>query len=762
MNQPIRLAPPGPDVPFIQSSHERPFDWMPDLLLFVRRRWASVVVVLLICLALGAGYILYATPKYTATAALLVDTKSAAFLRNQPTINDAQYINGLVESQAEVVQSDGVARAVVRKLHLADDEAFLANGHGRLATVIDAVRGLFAPARRTGADQRETLAAALLQKLLSVTRLGESYVLDVSVTTRDPHMSARLANAVAAAYAQVGLDVKNQATRRAGGWMDDRLAKLRVQASQADAKVQAYKAAHNIVDTDKGLLDQHELSELGGQLVLAHAATAQAKARYDQIQSILKNGTYQGSVMDSLSSDVINKLREQYLSDQRRHTQWAAEFGPNNGTVRKLEQEMAALRRSIESELARIADGYRSAYQSAAAGEQALQHKLHQLTERANGINEQLVTMRSLQNQADAYRALYASFLQRYTQALQDESFPVAEAEVVAQAQPPAKESWPNPRLILAAAAVLGLGAGFGAAILRDSFDRGIRTAAQLRAALGVDCLGLMPLITGAGATRRHRRRDAARNVAARSLANWPPLLRLAGTAPMSQSAEAMRRTRARIDQLRIDAPGGRVIGCVSARSGEGKSTISANLAASMARSGKRTLLIDWDLRKQSLTTALEAGALPGFIDIVTRPGDAITDVLWQDPVTQLQFLPAGPGAPSTLPCAVDLLHTPATQALIDTVRRYYDYIVVDLPAMEAANDADSAAAMVDAALLVVEWGRTDIDLIADCLAGTHAVPPRLIGAVLNKVELRNMRRYGDYGRARGASYAPVRIGSAV
>jgi succinoglycan biosynthesis transport protein ExoP len=132
MNHPIHLAPPGPDVPFIQSGHERPFDWMPDLLLFVRRRWRSVILVLLICLALAAGYILYATPKYTATASLLVDTKSAAFLRNQPTINDAQYINGLVESQAEVVQSDGVARAVVRKLHLADDEAFLANGHGRL------------------------------------------------------------------------------------------------------------------------------------------------------------------------------------------------------------------------------------------------------------------------------------------------------------------------------------------------------------------------------------------------------------------------------------------------------------------------------------------------------------------------------------------------------------------------------------------------------------------------------------------------------
>jgi capsular exopolysaccharide synthesis family protein len=316
--------------------------------------------------------------------------------------------------------------------------------------------------------------------------------------------------------------------------------------------------------------------------------------------------------------------------------------------------------------------------------------------------------------------------------------------------------------LILAAAAVLGLSVGFGVAILRDSFDRGIRTAAQLRAALGMDCLGLMPLIANASRARRHRRRDVARNIATRSLANWPPLLRLAGTQPMSQVAEVMRRTRARLDQLRIGPPGGRVIGCVSARSGEGKSTISANLAASMARSGKRTLLIDWDLRKLSLTTALETGPLPGFIDIVTRPGDTMTDVLWQDPVTQLQFLPAGPGAPSALPCPVDLLHTPATQALIDTMRRCYDYIVVDLPAMEAASDADSAAAMVDAVLLVVEWGRTDIESIVECLAGTQAILPRLVGAVLNKVELRNLRQYGDYARARGASYAPVRVEQAV
>lgn len=758
MNHPIQLAPPGPDVPFIQSSYERPFAWLPDLLLFARRRWLGVLLALVASLVLAGAYIVYATPKYTATAALLVDTKSAAFLRNQPTINDAQYINGLVESQLEVVQSDGVARMVVRQFHLADDQAFLDNGRGRLAVVTGVFTRLFAPG--PGGDNaalRESRAVALLQKLITVTRLGESYMLNVSVTTLDPALSARLANAVAAAYTQVGLDAKNRATRRAGSWMDDRLRKLRVQATQADARVQAYKAAHNIVDTDKGLIDQHELSQLGAQLVQAHATTAQAKARYDQIQSIRHNGVYQGSVMDSVNSEVIGKLRQQYLADQRRYAQWSRQYGIHNQVVRRLGEEMAGLRQSIESELARIADGYRSDWQSAAAAEQTLQDKLKQLTNEANGINETMVTMRSLQSQADTYRTLYSNFLQRYTQALQDESFPVAEAEVIARAEPPIRHSWPNSKLILAGAAVLGLGAGFVVALMGDGLDRGLRTAAQLRAALGVDCLALVPFIERPGKHRRGRR-AAARDLAARSLSQWPPLLRYAATRPMSQFGDAMRRVRARLDRLAgsADRDGAMVIGCVSARAGEGKSTVSANLAGALAAVRKRTLLIDCDLRKLSLTSALGAGRIAGFADAVGAPGEILPEALWQDPITRLHFLPGGPAAASAVPCAVDTLYAPAAPALINALRRGYDYIVIDLPALEAASDADAASAMADAVLLVVEWGRTDPETIIESLAATQSIVPRLIGAVLNKVDLRGLRRYGDYGSARALYDAPA------
>jgi succinoglycan biosynthesis transport protein ExoP len=756
MNNLIHLAPPGPDAPFVQTLTDRPFGWLPDLLLFLRRRWKIAVMTLACVMIAAVGYLLFATPKFTATAALLVDTQAAATLQNQPTVSDSQYINGLVESQVEVVQSDGVARAVVQKLNLANNPAFLANGEGLLSSVVGYVAGLFASDTQYNAMQRDTLAAQLLEKMIDVKRLGESYVLNVSVTARDASMAAQLANAVATAYADIGLGAKSQATRRASGWMDDRARQLREQAVSADEKVQTYKAAHDIVDTDKGLMDQHELSELSKQLILAHANTAQAEARYQQIQSIMKNGVYDGNVMDALQDDVITKLREEYVNDERMHSFWASRYGANNGSVQNLAQQMATIQRSIQSELGRIAQGYRSAYQAAEAGETALQQQLAQLTQDANGINQQMVTLRSLQSQAETYRSLYASFLQRYTQALQDESFPVAQSEVITTAEAPVKKSWPKPPLILAAAGVLGLGLGFALAIVRDTMDRGVRTGAQLRMALGLDCLGMMPLIPTTGRKRLHRRRDVDRHAAARSLASWPAMLRLAGTDPMSQVADVMRRTRVRISQLGVEKQGGKVIGCVSARSGEGKSTISANLASCMARAGMRTLLIDWDLRKHSLTSALAAGHPPGFVDLVAGPDVVVTNVLWHDPVSQLRFLPGGSGSGTTLPCAVEALNVPSAHALIDALRQHYDCIVVDLPAMEAAADADAAASMTDALLLVVEWGRTDLESIVECLASTQAISPRLMGAVLNKVDMRALRRYSDYGvSARAIPYGP-------
>jgi succinoglycan biosynthesis transport protein ExoP len=111
------------------QSNDTNFDWVPDLVGFVRRRWRTVLASAAVTVALAMAYVVTATPKFTVTSTILIDTVAAASFQQQPTITDSQFANGIVESQVEELWSEGVARQVVRKLRLTDNMDFLANGH---------------------------------------------------------------------------------------------------------------------------------------------------------------------------------------------------------------------------------------------------------------------------------------------------------------------------------------------------------------------------------------------------------------------------------------------------------------------------------------------------------------------------------------------------------------------------------------------------------------------------------------------------------
>ena len=178
-----------------------PLVWLPQLLGFLRRRWPTILVTTVVVTGLAAGYLLYATPRYTATASVLVDTRRADQYRQQSVLSvDAQYENAMVESQVEILQSEAIATQVVRKLHLDTDQEFMSWGGGIMATVYRLVGGLFesrvpGPAGDPG-QARVARAAEVLGRLIVVKRVGLSYVVTVSVRTPDPARSAQFANAV--------------------------------------------------------------------------------------------------------------------------------------------------------------------------------------------------------------------------------------------------------------------------------------------------------------------------------------------------------------------------------------------------------------------------------------------------------------------------------------------------------------------------------------------------------------------------------------
>ena len=579
------------------------FDWAPDLLAFLRNSWRTVAICTLCTGAAAAGYIAVATPRFTAASTVLLDMQAAAPFKEQNTPIDSQFANGIAESQVEVLQSEGLARVVVDRLHLADNKAFLANGDSLFNAVLGVVLSPLSKPMPPRADGNEIAATELLAKLIKVKRVGLSFILSLNVTTRDPVMAAQLANAVVDAFVDYGLDAKGANTKRASEWLEKRISELQSQATNADRAVQSYKAQAGIVDTDKGLMNERHLGELSSQLVLARARVADAKAKIDRIHQIMQSGIWSGDVSDALNNVVITHLREQYVDAARQSAEWTARVGPNHDAVKQINAKLADIQVQIQSELTRIAQAAESDNQMALSNQRDIEKQLALLVTAGDQTNDKLVRLRELQSAADTYKSLRDNFLVRYTQAVQDQSFPISDVQVVTRAIAPLRKSWPKAIIVLAAGAFLGFALGFGIALLREALDRGVRTAAQVRASFGLPCLGLLPTLK----LRTRRERMPAPITGERQI-TAPPLMRQTSLAPFSPYAESIRGLRVRLTRTRHGRRDVSLIGCVSAVPGEGKSTVSANLAFFLAEAGFRTLLIDCDLRKRTLSRALGAG----------------------------------------------------------------------------------------------------------------------------------------------------------
>jgi succinoglycan biosynthesis transport protein ExoP len=710
-------------------------DWVPDLWAFLRRSWRIVLTGTAVVLGLAVIYLIVARPGFTASSVVMVDVQAAAPFQEQAGAVDSAYSNGLAESEVEILQSMGLAREVVRMLQLQDNKAFLANGGSRVGWALGLLSRPFTASAPATATSRETAAAEILGHMIRVRRVGLSFILELDVTSDSADLSAQLNNALVDAFVLSGIEAKTANTKRASVWLQQRIAELQGQATAADRAVQDFKAEARIVDTDKGLMEAQHIGELTTQLVLARARVADATAR----------------------RAVIIHLREQYVDAADQAAQLTARVGPNHDSVVQLRLRMQDLKLQIRSELDRIAQGTESDYKVALANQSDLQRQLDGLVTEAEKTNYSMVRLRELQSAADTYKALYADFLQRYTEAVQNQSFPISNIRVVTRAETPLRQSSPHAALVLGVALLAGIAFSLTAALVWESFDRGIRTAALVLSGLGLPCLGMLPALKLTASDARARRWEGAvanASVDPRLIAA-PAILRQVMLRPFSSYGEAIRGLRFKLAR-RSDSPrDGGVIGFASAQPGEGKTTVAANFAFFLAGAGFRTLLVDWDLRRQALSQTLSPGRQSGFADVVAGAVD-LDAAMWRDTTTGLSFLPAA--GFGTTPGAGGLREPDMILAtfgeLLTSLRDRFDYIIVDLPPLSPVVDTAVAARLVDGIVIVVEWGRTPLAIVQDSIAQSQIDRERLRGVVLNKVDFDKVGQY--YAPAQADGSAPL------
>jgi Mrp family chromosome partitioning ATPase/capsular polysaccharide biosynthesis protein len=322
---------------------------------------------------------------------------------------------------------------------------------------------------------------------------------------------------------------------------------------------------------------------------------------------------------------------------------------------------------------------------------------------------------------------------------------------IVARALVPTETSNPRGILLVGLAGFIGAAFGVSFALLRQLFDRTVRTPEQVVSASGAECLGFVPKMK----VRRFLRR-AERHASAQRALLVPPLLCWASRSPSSSAASALDLAKVAIDGA-LGKPEPRWIGISATFPGEGASVIAANLADLIAAHGERTLLVDCNRTNPSLSRTLTPGARTGLIDCLGAEEDRLTEAIKGDAIDRMHFLPIGGSRPGEW---IPTIWSSGMGRFLGSVASSYDYIIFDLPALISVAEVRAAARHLSGFILVVKWGQTNEEHLRIGVRSAGALQDKLLGVVLNRVGAPDLGRTGSPAAAfleHGAALASSR-----
>lgn len=736
-----------------------------ELASVVKRRRRLFLAIFLIVVLGGSAYAFTATRFYTASARILIDSRHNELLKERPSADPSAVVASTeVDSQVEIIKSVRLARNVIKKLDLMKSGEFDEGGPNLSpVALLKSVAG-WITGRESSPPNEEELENRVVEqfgKRLTVERVGLTYVVEVGVRARDPQTAAKTANAVAEAYLTEELDARDAMLRRANAWLYDRIQSLRSRQIEAEQAVAEYRAKHNIVDTGGSgvsggasgattrTVSDQQLVDINANLTAARAHTAEALAKWQQIQQVVSSGDIHSSgLSDAAANPNLQSLHQMLSELERRKADRIARVGPDHRVVGLLDDDISRVRRSIVDELRTLEGSIRNEYEVAKTREEALAEKLNEAIRQSETSGKAGIQLRDLQREADATRTLYETYLSKYVSASAEQSFPISEARVLAEATPPLDPSHPKKPIILALSIVGGGLLGFGAALVKDRMEQGFLSRQQVQAEIGSPLIGILPKTNPKELRQcRSARRGSARpNVpkqlpAERQILTSNEMMRVAINSTLSRYADALRSIKVSCERAApTNGNGrGRVIGVVSSVPHEGKSTTAVNLAQLLADSGERVLLVDADFRRAALTTELAPKDAQGAIEVLTGSCALPAAVLF-DVETGLEFLPRGQrdGAVD----ASELATSRAFMTFVEQLRTKYSWTILDLPPLAPVIDANALADVVDGFVLVIEWRATARNIVVQSLMANNAVHKKLMGCAFNKVDINRIAEF--------------------
>jgi polysaccharide biosynthesis transport protein len=633
-----------------------------------------------------------------------------------------------LETQAAILRSDALAMKVIEVMHLDQNPKFTAVAPQRTGDSLQASSMQPDPAR----------AAALLSRFrggLSVQLIPNSRLVQISYTDPDPRLATEITNFLVRTFTEENFKTKYEAVTQTSDWLSTELADLQMKVQTSEEKLVRYQKDHSILGVDeKQNIVTAKLDELNRELTAAQTDRIQKESNY----RLAANGDPSAFSKPSRQgeSGMLDKLREKEAELNTQRAQVTTQFGTGYPKVAELSNQLKQVRAEIAAEEARMQQEIRDEYLAALQRENLLITAFNQQKQEANQLNESAIEYSVLKRDAEANRQLYQDLLQRLKEAGVSAGLRSSNIRVVDVARTPTNPIKPNVPRNLELGLLLGLACGIGLAFVLESLDTSIRTMEELRAVSTLPALGTIPLqATNNGSLRKRLTTVSLESDKSEALA----LVTYAR--PRSEAAEAFRSLRTSILLSSYGAPP-RVILVTSALPQEGKTTISANSALVLAQRGGRVLLIDADLRRPGIDKLFGYRSRGGLSTLISG-GDKVEDVIvpFAD-VPNLCILPAGPIPPQP----AELLGSTVMKDHLARWRTEFDHVIIDTPPCLSVTDAVVLSPEADRIILVARAGKTTKIALRHACDLLLQVNARVMGIVLNALNMRTAEGYYYYG----------------